>query len=70
MKVLKGMGTLSDIYDAGEAIVEAWNKPTFKNVTKAVLKTTWTVISNSPIVKPFAVAIDVLDGVADLLDWW
>jgi RHS repeat-associated protein len=70
MKALKGIGIVSDIIDAGDAIVDAFKDPSVLNIGKAIFKTGWLVVSNLPVVKPFAVAVDIITGVADLLDWW
>ncbi|MFM2338260.1 MAG: hypothetical protein RL115_1453 [Bacteroidota bacterium] len=74
MKVLKGIGVVSDVLDVVDAWKDAIQEGGAKNYVKAVAKTAWVVVSNSPAGRAVkwgtSLAINVADGLADLLGWW
>ncbi len=71
MKSIKGVGLISDLYDAFGAVSDAYEKPTVGNITKAVGKTAWLMVSNfTPVGRTAAAIIDVGSGIMDLFDGW
>lgn len=71
MKGLKGVGLVSDVYDAYDAVKEAFEEQSVGSIAKAAGKVIWLGVSNfTPVGRAASIVIDVGSGILDLFDLW
>ena len=68
-KVFGFVGKTAGVYDAYNAITEAYDNPTAGNITKAVFKTAMVFIKTNPVISIVLGALDV-SGITDSLFNW